>query len=213
MQGLSLRFVRWGAGLLVLGLLTGYGPLGHYLMGGVKVRCPWAPVHAHVVLLGWVAFTLFGLVYRALPEWGSPTATTVKLATVHFWLSVVSVLGVYANGTFGYRLLDRMSPRFYYRPGRGDTAVVAYHRWWIAHALRGRLHLFHLGALRHHQAAGAGGVTLWTSLLAPVASRRITAAGGSPRAHRCGSPGTRRPAVQRRASSRRPRSSPGGGRD
>jgi heme/copper-type cytochrome/quinol oxidase subunit 1 len=125
MQGLSLRFVRWGAGLLVLGLLTGYGPLGHYLMGGVKVRCPWAPVHAHVVLLGWVAFTLFGLVYRALPEWGSPTATTVKLATVHFWLSVVSVLGVYANGTFGYRLLDRMSPRFYYRP---DEATL---RLWL----------------------------------------------------------------------------------
>ena len=40
MENLALRFIRWGTGLLVLGLLTGYGPLGHYLMGGVKM-------HAH----------------------------------------------------------------------------------------------------------------------------------------------------------------------
>jgi hypothetical protein len=37
MDNIALRFIRWSAGLLVLGLLTGYGPLGHYLMAGVKV--------------------------------------------------------------------------------------------------------------------------------------------------------------------------------
>jgi uncharacterized membrane protein YgdD (TMEM256/DUF423 family) len=65
MNAISLRFVRWGAALLVLGVVTGYGPLGHYLLGGAEVACPWAPIHGHVVLLGWVGFTLFGLVYRA----------------------------------------------------------------------------------------------------------------------------------------------------
>ncbi|HEX9943404.1 MAG TPA: hypothetical protein VGG03_15415 [Thermoanaerobaculia bacterium] len=116
MKALSLRFIRWGAGLLVLGLLTGYGPLFHYLSGGVKVACPWAPVHGHVVLLGWVAFTIFGLVYRALPDWGTPSAAAMRMARGHFWLSVLSVLGVYANGIFGYRFLDRRSPGFYYKP-------------------------------------------------------------------------------------------------
>src|SRR5260370_11505248 len=123
MEKVSLRFIRWGAGLLVIGLLTGYGPLGHYLMGGVKVRCPWAPVHAHVALLGWVSFTLFGLVYRAMPDWGSPSAAAVKTAAVHFWLSVISVLGVWINGTWGYRFLDRLSPGFYYKPDQATLGL------------------------------------------------------------------------------------------
>jgi cbb3-type cytochrome oxidase subunit 1 len=125
MERVSLRFVRWGAGLLVIGLLTGYLPLGHYLMGGVKVPCPASPVHAHVAVLGWIAFTLFGLVYRALPDWGSLRPSSVKLATVHLWLSLVAVLGVWINGTMGYRLIDAMSPRFYYKP---DQAML---RLWL----------------------------------------------------------------------------------
>lgn len=113
---LALRFIRWGTGFLVLGLWTGYGPLHHYLHGGVDVACPWAPVHGHVILLGWVGCTLFGLVYRALPDWGTLGPGAAKLAAGHFWLSVVSVIGVFANGIFGYRLLDHLSPSFYYVP-------------------------------------------------------------------------------------------------
>lgn len=116
MKRISLQFVKWGTGLLVLGLLTGYGPLEHYLHGGVKVACPWAPVHGHVVLLGWIGFTIFGLVYRALPDWGTVSPRAAKLATGHLWLSVVAVLGIYANGIFGYRLLNRTAPGFYYKP-------------------------------------------------------------------------------------------------
>lgn len=118
MKRISLHFVKWGTGLLILGLLTGYGPLSHYLHGGVKVSCPWAPVHGHVVLLGWIGLTVFGLVYRALPDWGTLSPWAPKLAKIHLWLSVVSVLGVYANGIFGYRLLNRVAPGFYYKPAK-----------------------------------------------------------------------------------------------
>jgi heme/copper-type cytochrome/quinol oxidase subunit 1 len=137
---IALRFVKWGTGLLVLGVWTGYGPLHHYLHGGVEVACPWAPVHAHVVLLGWVGFTLFGLVYRTLPDWGTPRRGAEKLAAAHFWLSLVSVLGVLANGIFGYRLLDHLEPAFYYRP-EPDTL-----RLWLT--IDGAfLTLFALGSL------------------------------------------------------------------
>ena len=107
--------------LLVLGVWTGYGPLGHYLLAGVERACPWAPVHAHVVLLGWVGFTLFGLVYRALPGWGTPSPRALVLANWHFRLSIASVLGVWANGILGYRLLDHLVPSFYYTP---DTTTL-----------------------------------------------------------------------------------------
>lgn len=121
MRNLGLRFVRWGAGFLMLGLLTGYGPLGHYLMGGVKVACPWAPVHGHVASLGWIGMTLFGLVYRALPEWGGDRFSTLRVARWHFVLCVVGVLGVWANGLIGYRVIDALSDGFYYVP---DTRML-----------------------------------------------------------------------------------------
>lgn len=106
---------------MVLGLLTGYGPLGHYLMGGVKIACPWAPVHGHVALLGWLGMAVFGLVYKALPSWGNGASPSLKIARAHFCACVVGVLGVYANGIFGYRILGRFSPGFYYKP---DTPVL-----------------------------------------------------------------------------------------
>jgi len=90
------------------------------------VACPWAPVHGHVVLLGWVGFTLFGLVYRALPDWGTPRPRAAKLAAAHFWLSLLAVLGVWANGIYGYRYLDALSPGFYYRPDEEKL------RLWLA---------------------------------------------------------------------------------
>ena len=116
LENIGLRFVRWGAGLLVLGLVTGYGPLGHYLRGGVQHACPWAPVHGHVATLGWMGMTLFGLVYRAVPGWSNGAVPAIRLAHAHFLVCVVAVLGVFTNGIIGYRILDAMVDGFYYRP-------------------------------------------------------------------------------------------------
>jgi nitric oxide reductase large subunit len=116
MDNLALRFIRWSAGLLVLGLLTGYGPLGHYLMGGVKVACPWAPIHGHVALLGWLGMAAFGLVYKALPGWSNGAPPSLRLATAHFYACVAGVLGVLVNGIVGYRALDLFYESFYYQP-------------------------------------------------------------------------------------------------
>lgn len=116
MNNLALRFIRWGSGLLVLGLLTGYGPLGHYLMGGAIPSCPAAPVHGHSILLGWVGMTLFGLVYWVLPNWSGGKPPALGLARAHFYCCVVGMLGAFANGTFGYAILKLINDSFYYQP-------------------------------------------------------------------------------------------------
>ena len=109
----ALKFIRWGMGLTVLGLVTGYFPLGHYLMMGAIPSCPSAPIHGHTILLSFVGMTLFGLVYRALPSWmpGEPPLSLVRL---HFWLTVLGVIGVCANGTIGYELIGAFRSDFYY---------------------------------------------------------------------------------------------------
>jgi hypothetical protein len=115
MNDWALRFVRWGMGLTVVGLVTGYLPLGHYLMQGAIPSCPTAPVHGHTILLSFVGMTMFGLAYRTRPAWTGRNPAPVTLVGIHFWLAVAGVLGVALNGTVGYELLGLLAqPDFYY---------------------------------------------------------------------------------------------------
>jgi cbb3-type cytochrome oxidase subunit 1 len=114
MNNWSLRFIRWGVGLAVLGLVTGYIPLGHYLMKDALPSCPTAPVHGHTILLSFVGMTMFGLVYRALPAWMPGGEPPLGMVRAHFWLAVIGVLGVSINGTIGYEALGMFQPDFYY---------------------------------------------------------------------------------------------------
>jgi hypothetical protein len=117
MENLSLRFIRWGAGLLVLGLLSGLGPLGHYLLMGTERQCSWAPIHGHVALLGWVGMTLFGLVYRALPTWASGEAPDLGLVRAHFFFSALGIVGVLTNGILGYLVIGHLTPAVFSERG------------------------------------------------------------------------------------------------
>jgi hypothetical protein len=114
MNNWALKFIRWGMGLTILGLVTGYFPLGHYLMKDALPSCPSAPVHGHTILLSFVGMTIFGLVYRALPAWMHDGAPPIALVRLHFWLAVIGVLGVSMNGTIGYEVLGAFQPDFYY---------------------------------------------------------------------------------------------------
>ena len=118
----ALKFVRWGMGLAMLGLVTGYFPLGHYLMDDAMPSCPSAPVHGHVILLSFVGMTIFGLAYGALPAWLTKGPPPLTLVRAHFWLSVVGVVGVWANGTIVYEVLGHLvQPGFYYIEADGQS--------------------------------------------------------------------------------------------
>jgi cbb3-type cytochrome oxidase subunit 1 len=55
-------------------------------MGG-KGDFTFAPLHAHINLVGFVLMVLFGIVYRLFPA-----MATGPLATVHFWLYQVGTI-------------------------------------------------------------------------------------------------------------------------
>ncbi|HEU5295541.1 MAG TPA: hypothetical protein VFU71_12200 [Burkholderiaceae bacterium] len=48
---------------------------------GITHRFEYAPIHAHVNLLGWASLALFALIYHMRPQAG-----VTRLARWHFWL-------------------------------------------------------------------------------------------------------------------------------
>jgi hypothetical protein len=61
---------------------------------------------------------VFGLVYKALPGWAHGAVPAHGLARAHFYACVTGVLGVLANGIFGYRILGHLYGPFYYQPNK-----------------------------------------------------------------------------------------------
>jgi hypothetical protein len=47
----------------------------------------YAPVHAHINLVGWVTLFLIGLWYR-----GAPAVASTRLAEVHFWCAIIGAI-------------------------------------------------------------------------------------------------------------------------
>ena len=71
---MAQRFI-W---IAVLYLIVG-GTLGMYM--GITQNFALMPVHAHVLLAGWLSLAMAGVVYRLYPA-----AAGTRLAAVHFWL-------------------------------------------------------------------------------------------------------------------------------
>ena len=63
---------------------------------GILHDVQFAPVHAHLNLVGWASLALFGLVYRAYPD-----MQRARLAAVHFGLASISAVmfpfGIYLS--------------------------------------------------------------------------------------------------------------------
>ena len=71
---MGVRFLKIAVVYLVVGALLGFAM-------GITQKFALAPVHAHVLLLGWASLALAGLVYHFYPA-----AASTRLARFHFWL-------------------------------------------------------------------------------------------------------------------------------
>jgi hypothetical protein len=76
MQNIEKHFIRWGALLLVIGMLVG---LAMAITEDFKI----GSVHAHFAIVGGVVLILYGLVYHA------GQAKNDIWATLHLWVSVI----------------------------------------------------------------------------------------------------------------------------
>jgi len=71
---MGLRFLKIAVVYLFAGALLG-------LIMGITQQFVLAPVHAHLLLLGWASLALAGLIYHLYPA-----AAATLLARIHFWL-------------------------------------------------------------------------------------------------------------------------------
>lgn len=78
---MELRFLKLAVVYLVVGATLGLGM-------GISGKFTLAPVHAHLLLLGWASLALAGLVYH----W-YPAAARTGLARTHFWLHNLGLPG------------------------------------------------------------------------------------------------------------------------
>lgn len=85
---MSIRFLKFGAVFLLLGILLGVAM--HHQHSRSLI-----PVHAHVTLAGGFLMILFGLVYRAFAALGRS-----RLAAWHFWLHAIPSVLLLSHASF-----------------------------------------------------------------------------------------------------------------
>ena len=71
---MAIRFLKIAVLYLALGVAAG-------LVMGITHQFQYAPLHAHINLLGWASLALAGLIYHHYP-----VAAATRLAQWHFWL-------------------------------------------------------------------------------------------------------------------------------
>ena len=88
MTGIAGRFFASALIYAVLGMSLG-------LVMGITQDHSQMPTHAHILLLGWVTFAIFGFFYHTFPN-----ASVGRMASIHFWLAeigfVVLIIGLFS---------------------------------------------------------------------------------------------------------------------
>ncbi len=52
------------------------------------------PSHTHIMLLGWVSMTVFGVAYRMFPAVLVKKLYSMRLAWAHFWIANTALIGM-----------------------------------------------------------------------------------------------------------------------
>ena len=80
MQGVARNFFILGIVMAIAGLMLG-------LKMAITQDHGQMPVHAHIMVAGWLMSAVFGFFYHLFP-----VARQNKLATIHFWMHAVGIV-------------------------------------------------------------------------------------------------------------------------
>ena len=125
--GVGTRYIRWGLGLFIFGLVTGFGPWLHYMHGALEevheaflknvtlwFGCPWT-LPIYVTQLGGLSMVVVGLCYLAFSRDGAMGSISGAERSG----PVLCAVGIIAEFVFGFPLyfaVNAVWPNFYYTP-------------------------------------------------------------------------------------------------
>jgi hypothetical protein len=123
------KYIRWGLGLFIFGLVIGFVPMAHYMHGSFEPvgeaflknvtlwwGCAWT-LAVYVTQLGSLAMIAIGLCYVVLGRDGAMTAVTnaERMAPA---LCAGAIIAEVVAGFAGYYAVLAVWPNFYYAPIR-----------------------------------------------------------------------------------------------
>src|SRR6516165_3134933 len=105
---LGARFIKWGLGLFIFGLVLSFGPIGHYIVGAnhptaeaflhnisLWFACPWTMAVA-VIQLGGLGMVVLGLTRLQTARLSTNSRSSESSAAL--FLCIVGLLGIFAVG-------------------------------------------------------------------------------------------------------------------
>jgi len=124
---IGAKYVRWGLGLFIFGLVTGYGPWLHYMHGALEevheaflknvtlwFGCPWT-LPVYVTQLGGIGMVMIGLCYLTFARDGAMESVSGSERAG----PALCATGVVTEFIFGFPLyfaVNAVWPNFYYTP-------------------------------------------------------------------------------------------------
>ncbi len=88
MSRVTVRFLKAALVYFVLGALLGVAMAAS---PGLHVHLP---THVHLLLLGWMSMTIYGVAYHILPRFSGRPLFSDRLAAAQFWLANIGLLGM-----------------------------------------------------------------------------------------------------------------------
>ena len=121
------KYIRWGFGLFIFGLVIGYIPLAHYMHGSFepvgeaflqRVTLWWGcafTLAVYVAQVGSLAMIAIGLCYVVFARDGAMTSVTSaeRMAPT---LCAGGIIAEFVAGVAGYYAVAAVWPNFYYTP-------------------------------------------------------------------------------------------------
>ena len=126
---LGAKYIRWGFGLFIFGLVVGFIPLAHYMHGSFEpveaaflknVTLWWGcafTLAVYVAQIGSLAMIVIGLCYLVFARDGTMTSLTAaeRIAPT---LCAAGIMAEFVAGVAGYYAVAAVWPNFYYAPVR-----------------------------------------------------------------------------------------------
>jgi uncharacterized membrane protein len=120
---LGVRFIRWGLGLFIFGLIFGFGLLGYYFHGTIEsaklaesgalwLNYPWT-LGTYVLQVGGLGMVAIGAVYWLLP---GDKLETESLDYTALWLCIAGLIATFLTSYVGYFVANAIWPSFFYKP-------------------------------------------------------------------------------------------------